>query len=392
MLLAYNTNLHPAEDLEAITASCERFGGGVRAGLGWDLVGLDLRLGLQAIDQAVADPSLVDEMRRRLDAAGLQTTTINAFPLGLFQADVVKQGAYRPDWTDPRRQQATQSLIAIAERLAADDIITISTLPGTYAPWAPTSSMRRSFAVELGRWAAAAYRHAEDGGKRVVLCPEPEPWCLLENAAQTAAFWQQQLATDGVAAAAAALDGDQPAGEVAVCNHLDLCWDTCHSSLAFEDQAAAIGLVTAAGASPLKVQVSAAPQVRDPHRHPEAVAALAAMHEPRFLHQTAACAADGSRVKVADLDGIDGCLRSLPHAQWVRTHFHVPLDRRDLGRGVISTVDETLEGVRAARAHGARHLAVETYTWSILAASEADAVAGTIAELEWLAAQLSSDG
>ena len=128
-----------------------------------------------------------------------------------------------------------------------------------------------------------------------------------------------------------------------------------------------------------------------PHENTAASAALAAMSEPRFLHQTQVRAANGSRIKVPDLPGLPAALQALPDAEIVRSHFHVPLHASELSPGITTTSDESAQAVRQALACGAEHIAVETYTWSILASDEATAIAGTAAELRWLAGVLNLD-
>ena len=145
--------------------------------------------------------------------------------------------------------------------------------------------------------------------------------------------------------------------------------------------------MAAAGARIAKCQFSAAPEVRSPARDPQGVAALRALAEPRFLHQTAAASASGSLAKVEDLDQLERCLAMLPEATAVRSHFHIPVFREPVERGLSTTVLDSLAGLAACRAAGCTHIAVETYTWSILAATERDALAGTVRELEWLAAR-----
>lgn len=388
MLLAYNSNLHPAETVDEIAGAVRRFGAPLRERLGWERVGCDLRLGSAAIAECRADPARLDDLRRACDDARVAVTTINAFPLGRFQAPVVKEDAYRPDWSDPQRLADTEACIELAYALSDEDPVTISTVPGSYKPWGPGRCDPARIAAAFGRWAAAAWRAARTRGRRVVLCPEPEPWCFLETSAEVAAFWLGPLAEDGLAACAAALGGDRLAARRAIEEHLHCCFDTCHVSLAFEDQDAAAERLRAAGAKPTKLQVSAAPEVREPAAHPEAVAALRGMDEPRFLHQCAALAADGTVHRARDLDELDACLAAAgAGARAVRSHFHIPIDRPGAG-GLGSTIDDSLHGLAAARRAGALHVSVETYTWSILAADERDALEGTARELEWLRERL----
>jgi hypothetical protein len=180
------------------------------------------------------------------------------------------------------------------------------------------------------------------------------------------------------------LEGDERAARAALADHLGLCFDTCHFSLAFEDQAAAVARLVAAGVPIAKCQFSAAPEVRDPAGDAPGVAALRALAEPRFMHQTAAATANGSLSKVEDLHQLDRCLARLPGASAVRSHFHIPVFREPQARGLSSTVADSRIGLAACVAAGCAHVSVETYTWSILAADERDALAGTVRELQTL--------
>lgn len=382
---AFNSNLHPAESVAEVEAMLRDFAAPVREQLGWAQVGIDLRLGSRALRALAADPEALAGLRRACDAAGVLPYTLNCFPLEAFQSPVVKDRAYQPDWTSDERLADSLLALDIIGALCDERLLSISTVPGSYKPWGPQRCDPARIAAAWGSWAAAALRLHEGGGPQVVLCPEPEPWCMLETSAEVAAFWQGALAEQGVAAAAAALDGDERAARQAIDRHLGLCFDTCHVSVAYEDQGAAARRCRDCGAWPLKVQVSACPELRDPCRSPEGLARLRALTEPRFLHQSAALHRDGRVVRVPDLDRLDELLVGEPLL--LRSHYHIPLDRPP-GAGLHSTVSDSVLGLAAARALGARHLAVETYTWSILADRPAERIEGTVAELRWLAEQL----
>jgi len=382
--LGYSSNLHAAEDIPGLLATIANFTAPARERLGWPVLGLDLRLGSRAIAE-LADPRQLSALRQGLDAAGAHAYTLNGFPLRPFQAAVVKRDAYLPDWRDASRLDDTMRLIPIALALSDEALVTVSTVPGTYRPLGNGPEIAIKVAENLGRWAAAAARAKRDTGRTVVLALEPEPWCLLETSWDVADFWKNPLAHAGLAAAAAALDGDTTAARTALATHLGICVDTCHLSLAFEDQSAAVERMAAAGARIAKCQVSAAPEVTLPD--PDGVAALRALHEPRFCHQTACTSANGSLSKVEDLDQLDACIARLGNATTVRSHFHIPVFRTPTATGLSTTITDSLRGLKASIAAGCTHLAVETYTWSILAANERDALAGTVRELAWLQAQ-----
>lgn len=376
--LAYSTNLHAAESAAGIAEAMARFAGPLRAELGWERLGVDLRLGLEALAGDLA------ALRRTLDAHRLSAHTLNGFPLRPFQAARVKEDAYRPDWSERERHDATLRLIDAALLLSDEPEVTVSTCPGSYRPFGPQANDPAGFAAALGRWAAAAHRARERSGRSVVLCLEPEPWCTLETSWDVARFWSGPLAGAGAAACTAALDGDAVLARAVLARHLGVCFDTCHLSLAYEDQAAAVARMTAAGARIAKCQVSAAPEADA--RDAAQVAALAAMDEPRFMHQSAAGDGCGSLAKVQDLDRLGECLARLPSATVLRSHFHVPIDAVRLGNGLLTTAADSRAGLAACRAAGCAHLAVETYTWPLLAGDEAARRAGTHRELETLAA------
>ncbi len=378
--IGYSTNLHAAESLNELVARMVPFAAAVRIGLGWDRLGVDLRLG----DRALADltlPGAQARLRRALDEHHLAAHTLNGFPLSEFQAARVKEQAYLPDWTDPARLTSSLRLLEVALALSDDRLLTISTVPGSYRPFGLAHNDPAIIAANLGRWAAAAHRVFLATGRTAVLALEPEPWCLLENSHDVAWFWQGPLAEHGVAAATEEVGAE---GAAAVARHLGVCVDTCHLSLAFEEQATAVARMAAAGALIAKCQFSAAPEVLHPGTDAPGVAALRALAEPRFLHQTAARSASGSVVKVSDLDQLDTLLSRLPNATAVRSHFHIPVFRQPTANGLSTTVADSAAGLAACRAHGCTHVAVETYTWSILAANEQDARSGTIRELQHL--------
>jgi len=385
--LAYNSNQHPAESVAEVIAALETFTGPLRERLGWDAIGIDLRLGSQLIGECTRDRHAAGLLRAALDRAGAMAYTINAFPLARFQSEVVKDRAYDPDWTRERRCADSIAAIDLACRLCDAETITISTVPGSYKPWGAAANDREVIAAAWGRWAGIAAAYRRDHGRRVILCPEPEPRCTLETTAETIAMWRDELASVGHAAAARELGGDETAARAAIAEHLALCYDTCHLSVEFEDQERAAGELATAGVRPTKVQFSACPRVPGGAANREGVASLRAMHEPRFLHQTALRAGTGPVHLIEDLDRLDEGLAACPEADDIRSHFHIPIDADPDAAGLASTVDDSLRGLAACRAQGAEHIAVETYTWSILA-DERGAFEGTARELEWLAERL----
>jgi hypothetical protein len=387
--LAFCSNLLPAETFADLRQQLGPFGESLREQLSWRRLGIDLRVSSKMVHGMRSDLASVrewvDDLRRR----GLFITTINAFPLSSFQGEVVKDLAYQPPWPDQERQDATLGLLELAAILCPDqDVITISTVPGTYAGW-PTAIDQTAIAAAWGRFAAAAQEHAERGGPRVILCPEPEPWCMLESVAETVDFWRGALLTHGTQAAAAALGNDEIAGVHALRDHVHVCLDTCHVAVAGDDITTAVPTLVSAGALPSKCQVSSCPSVISPALNQDGLDALLHMAEPRFFHQTSLLIrqADGSQGvrRFADLNNVPRQAALNKDVEEIRSHFHVPIHLTRLSDHVGTTQAMTRQGVKQALTHGCSCFSVETYTWSILADEDDQRISGTADELRWLA-------
>ncbi|MFF7647705.1 metabolite traffic protein EboE [Streptomyces canus] len=363
--LSYCTNVHAAESLDGILAQLDRHAVPVRQRLGVDRLGVGLWIPRQAAGELAGDPSAVAGLRRALTTRGLEVVSLNAFPYQGFHAARVKRDVYVPDWADPVRLRYTLDLARVLSRLLPDDTArgSISTLPlGWRAWWSPQRQTAAEAALE--RLAAGLSRLAAEEGRPVRVGFEPEPGCVVERTEHAVEL----------------LAGRDP--EV-----LGICLDTCHLAVAFEEPAAALRRLAAAGVSVVKLQASCALHVPRP-RSAETAPVLAAFDEPRFLHQTRESASP-LPLAADDLDealGPDG----LPgRAPW-RVHFHVPLHaapRPPLG-STRPVLEATLAGLLGAPTAGTHHIEVETYTWNVLPSGQRPAgpsalAAGIAAELDW---------
>jgi sugar phosphate isomerase/epimerase len=327
--LCYATNVHPAEDLAGIlemldgpaAAVRERFDAGAVLGLG-------LWLPRAAAGAIAGSAAAAAEVRARLRDRGLRIATVNAFPVGGFHAARVKEGAYAPDWSDPARLDYTISVgRAIARIVEPGTECVASTLPGTWKGWSRGPAPVRALAEGLAAAAGSLASIAEATGVRVVLAPEPEP------------------------------DRLRP--------HLGLCADLAHLAVAGEDPAAAIAQLRRGGVPIAKVQASAALEIALPAVDAEAVAALRAFDEPRWLHQASGRDGVGVWRRAADLPEVFANLDAWRRLAPWRVHFHAPLHREEVA-GVRTTHALVAPALRvAASTDGAPPvIEVETYTWS----------------------------
>jgi sugar phosphate isomerase/epimerase len=363
MHLSYCTNVHPAEDLAGIVAQLDTYAVGIRRHLDADVLGLGLWLAAPVARGLAGDATARRRLKSALDARGLEVVTLNGFPYQAFQAPVVKHAVYHPDWTTRERLSYTLDLALVLVELLPDDATggSISTLPLAWRePWsdADAAGARRS----LDELAAGLTTLAWETGRAVRVGFEPEPGCVIETTAQAVAH------LSGV-------DTDR----------LGVCLDLAHLACAWEDPAAAVARLQAAGLPIVKVQVSAALEAADPAGAAEA---LRAYVEPRFLHQPPSA----PDPKPDDLD--EALDRALP-GPW-RVHYHVPLHADPVPPLAATTpllraaLREILAGPDGPLCD---HFDVETYTWNVLPpeqrpATPEDLAKGIAAELAFARAEL----
>ncbi|WP_306191294.1 metabolite traffic protein EboE [Streptomyces sp. MK5] len=359
--LAYCTNVHPAEDLDGVLAQLARHAEPVRERLGTPVLGLGLWLARDAAAALAADDAAVGGLRRELTARGLEVVTLNGFPYRGFHDPVVKHAVYRPDWTEPDRLHYTLDLARVLAALLPEDAAhgSVSTVPlGWRTPW--TAGQADEAARTLDTLADGLADLAADTGRTIRVGLEPEPGCVVETTAEAA----RHLAR---------VDTDR----------IGVCLDACHLAVGFEEPAAALARLEAAGLTVVKTQASCALQAADPS-DPATRAALARFAEPRFLHQVREQGAPPRAVD--DLD--DALAGGLPGRDPWRVHFHVPLHADP--EPPLTTTRPELEATLAALLGGdtarTAHVEAETYTWGVL--PEAARPQGPDALADGIAAEL----
>jgi hypothetical protein len=378
-LLCYCANVHPGETLADVVASLHRFAGPVRQALAAPSMGIGLWLSRRALSELQSEG--FDALREALAAEGLFAFTMNGFPYGNFQGEVVKREVYRPDAATDERREYLFGLAKALAVLAPEDVgeATISTLPLGHRDEMTGERLDRA-AEQLARLAADLARLGDRVGRPVRVCLEPEPGCVIETTAQALVFFTETLPR---AAARVGVPRDL------LDAHLGVSFDTCHQAVLFEEPKAAIASLRDAGVRVGKVQLSSALVLGDPSSA-AAREALAAFDEPRFLHQVRARSDAGG---AAGFDELRDAAQLPIDREW-RVHFHAPIHREIVGE--LSTSRPFLEEALAlfAAAPGpVPHLEVETYTWSVLPPGERPAdddglVRGLAAEMRFILSRL----
>lgn len=382
--LSYCTNIHAGETLQEVTAGLARYLPGIKAAVAPDRpFGVGLRLG-HAAAEGLRDRAALEALKRLLAEGGCYVFTLNAFPYGAFHGRAVKENAYRPDWSEPERLAYTNHAAnLLAELLPPGEEGSVSTVPGTFKPWA--AGRLEAIVDHLMRHVAHLVALRERSGQTIVLALEPEPHCYLETIEESVAFFKHRLfSREGVARLAALARLSPAVAEAALRRHLGVCYDVCHAAVEFEDAKASVASLRAAGIAIGKLQLSSALRVASLDAHSRQ--SLAAFAEPVYLHQ-AVEKSDGRLRRYADLPE---ALAGAAAGAELRVHFHVPvfLEKMEHFGTTQAFLAEILALHRAEPI--SRHLEVETYTWDVLPASYRAAGLGeAIArELNWVKARL----
>ncbi len=389
--LTYCSNIHPGETWTEIDKNLRTYLPPLKAQLAPDQsFGVGLRLSNQAAEELLSNNHLA-ELNAFLDENDLYVFTINGFPYGSFHQEVVKDRVYAPDWRKTERVTYTKRLARILARLVPEGMEGgISTSPISYKPWMDQGQWADTFktaARHLAEVTAELVELRERTGRLVHIDIEPEPNCLLENTRETVDFFTEWLFPVGREYLADGLGITPEAGEDLLRRHVQVCYDTCHFAVEYEEPGDAFRAFKDAGIRVGKIQVSSALKVDIPNSSQDRAQLrerLRPFSEAVYLHQVIERRAEGDLHHFSDLDAAlidDGH----EDAEEWRIHYHVPIfvDRFDGLASTQSDIARTLELLQ--RDPICAHLEIETYTWDVLPEDlKEDIVPSIRREYEWV--------
>jgi sugar phosphate isomerase/epimerase len=360
--LTYCTNIHAGEPLADVIASLGKYVPGIKQSVSADKsFGVGLRLGGQATEE-LARPGALDELEDAIDKLGCYVFTLNGFPYGAFHGQPVKEGAYRPDWSDPVRLSYTNALADILARLLPQDQNgTISTVPGTFKPWAQNNL--DAISANLVSHVVHLVDIKRNTGKTISLSLEPEPFCFLETIQETVDYFNDHLfSATAVNQLASACGLNVTDANDALRKHLSVCYDVCHAAVEFEDPRQSVEQLRANGINIGKLQLSSA--LRIATLDADSLAAIKGFDEPVYLHQVVQ-QLNGELTRFDDIPKAVAQAAGAMGAQW-RCHFHVPVFLEHLP--AFGTTQRFLSDILALHREQpiSEHLEVETYTWDVL--------------------------
>ena len=383
--LTYCTNVHPGENLQQVHEVISGPLSSVRQNRGLSSMGG----GLWLSNPTSRDLSS-DEKRRtfaeQLHQNGITLFTLNGFPTQGFHAQRVKEAVYHPDWSEPERLNYTVRLARILADLLTQDVTegTISSVPLGFAPdW---GQARNALAREaLCQCLIELDKIHQQTGRRIRLCLEMEPGCVLESTSELISFFTSELAEHLL---------DKGLNPELINRYLGICFDVCHQAVMFEDCYDSLNRITDAGINIGKIQISSALELKTPDDS-GARNSLAGFIEDKYLHQSRCIDTSERLLKVMDLDQ---AFTDFPKNRAWRTHFHVPIQAETLiSDGLGTTQQEICRTLDFLRDHPEihPHLEVETYTWTALPEeirpkNNRMIIDGLTAELQWLESQMQS--
>jgi sugar phosphate isomerase/epimerase len=338
--LTYCTNIHPAVGWAAVLESLRAHAPALKARLSPDApFGIGLRLSGAESSELLAGTHL-DDFRAWLAAEGLYVFTINGFPHGTFHGQPVKADVHAPDWRSEERVAYTLRLAEILGALLPDGVEgTISTNPLSYRAWVDDAGI------------AACTRNVrrvsdELRGTPITLAIEPEADGVLATVDDAIRWWPDGL------------------------DQVTVCFDACHSAVAYEEPEQALDALDAAGIRVGKAQLSAALTV-PASAHDE----LRAFADPIYLHQVT------ERGSLRTWPDLPEALSANGGGEEWRVHFHVPIFVERYG-ALESTQDHLRRCIERV---DTSHLEIETYTWDVLPAGlKASSVESIAREYEWV--------
>lgn len=391
--LTYCTNIHAGETWAEIFDGIRKHLPAVKTELSPNApLGLGLRLSAVA-GEALCDPTVFAEFEAFLKEGDYYIFTLNGFPYGTFHGQPVKEGAYRPDWSDPARLSYTNTLADhLAKWLPEGMEGSISTVPGTYKAWVAGSDgadIISTIGDNIVQHVAHLVAIQNRTGKTINLALEPEPSCLIETIEETVNFYSEYLFGDRAVALLTELTG-LPAGEAsdALHRHIGVCYDVCHAAVEYENAQSSLDALKDAGIKISKLQLSSALRIGEVNS--DTAVQLGAMNEPIYMHQVIQNQ-NGNITRFTDIPFALETIEAAQGAEW-RIHFHVPIfleEMQDLG-----TTQQFLKDVLAIHKASpvTKQLEVETYTWDVLPDEyRSSGLSAAIArELAWVRGQLAS--
>jgi len=393
--LSYCTNIHAGESWSEIFKNLEIYILEVKSRTSPNVpFGIGLRLSNIAAEE-LSKKETLDNFKTWLKEHQLYVYTMNGFPFGSFHGEVIKDQVHAPDWTHISRKNYTKQLFDILGELLPESLTGgISTSAISYKFGYNNSSELEKAKTQACSAIIDVVIHLMDikskTGKTLHLDIEPEPDGIIENSNEFVAFYNEFLIKKGISELQTLKECTRAEAELAIREHVQLCFDICHSAVAFEKTSEVISLMNTHKIKIGKLQLSSALKchIDGNYTLEELQDHLLAFHEPNYLHQAIIKTKNAEFRKFIDLDVAIEAMQSATF-QGLRTHYHVPIFLADYQK-LQSTQDDLIEVLKLWKDNAfTNHLEIETYTWDVLPDQmQTDITTVVIREMEWVLNQI----
>ena len=384
--IAYCSNVHPGESINKVNNNLIEHFSAVRAQRNLTKMASGLWLSAQAADELLAQPPLLANFKNLLQQQGVLLTSLNGFPYGDFHLTEVKQKVYLPTWAQTERLTYSQQLADILAHCLPENISTgaISTLPLGYAKDWTAEQMQRS-AEQLIALAQYLKNLEHSSGKRLIVCLEMEPDCVLQSTDELVAFFTVHLLPKAEQIGCSKSD---------ILRYIGCCYDTCHQGVMNENIKQSLTKIAQAGIEIGKIQISNA--VHAELNSAEDISELTTLFKDiKFLHQTKVFQQDTLLAELADLNEqalltvFNDYQSNLPLT--AKIHYHIPINQTALPKPFLSSTQaailSTLDFLKVTPSCRP-YLEIETYTWLNLIDNNSQQSQtlhqGLVAEFTWL--------
>ena len=395
--LTYCTNIHPGETWQEVLQNLETYTLPLKERIAPnEKFGIGLRLSNQAAETLVQSDQLL-HFKDWLDQHNCYVFTMNGFPYGKFHNRRVKDQVHVPDWHQQKRRDYTNTLFAIMSEILPENIDGgISTSPITYRHWYKGKQKIEDVKIKATRHIIQVVEQLvmfkERQGKIMHLDIEPEPDGLIENTSEFIHFYENYILRIGGRYLSEKIQCTRNEAISHILDHVQMCFDICHSSVEFEDPEMAIREVLGRGINIGKIQISAALKAEIEHNDNQVDRVkeeLRKYNEAVYLHQAVVKTDQLAMYKFKDLEpalkALDGRISGE-----LRTHFHVPVfeDNYGLLKSTQDDIEKTLAFWGAYEF--CNHLELETYTFDVLPnGAPSDVITSIQNELDWVKSSMS---
>ncbi|MGB5818322.1 MAG: metabolite traffic protein EboE [Saonia sp.] len=389
--LTYCTNIHPGADWKLTFENLKKYIPQIRDAVSEKKpFGVGLRLSNTASEELNQGKNL-EEFKTWLNDHQLYVFTMNGFPYGNFHNEIVKDKVHAPDWTTKERLVYTKRLFEQLAFLIPEGISGgISTSPISYRHWHNSPEMIdkafKTGALNLSEIVLQLYQIEKDTGIYLHLDIEPEPDGLLENSDEMVDFFGNYLVPIAKNQIKERIGIAEDIAEGLVYRYINVCYDICHFSLAYEEPEDTLKKFEAAGIQVGKIQVSSALKIIFNDKDKDEIwESLSLFDESTYLHQVTEKVGD----TVTTYNDLPIVLKRKNNFSELRAHFHVPIFLEKFDK-LYATQDQILKVIAYLKNHSvSEQLEIETYTWEVLPnALKTNLSECIIREIEWLKPKL----